>query len=108
MSNALEKDIRTPLLGLSRIFVESDDGWDGTSSTNEDLGIWRRAAAEAGLSEATGRLTIFSKDQMHSYDICKAAASHGGFDNDLSTVRRTLQRIIGGPLPAPPEDLGGY
>lgn len=108
VSNALEKDIRTPLLGLSRIFDESDDGWDGTSSTNEDLGIWRRAAAEAGLSEKTGRLTIFRDDEMRSSEKDKAAASHGGFDNDLSTVRRTLERIVGRQLPAPPDDLGGY
>ena len=36
------------------------------------------------------------------------AAAHGGFDNDLDVVTRTLKRITGAELALPAEDLRGF
>jgi len=35
-------------------------------------------------------------------------ASHGGFDNDIEVVTRTLQRIRGSALALKVDDLRGY
>ncbi|GAO21616.1 peptidase C1A papain [Alicycliphilus sp. B1] len=63
VSNALEQDRRTPLLGLERALTGRNDQntWDGASTTGETLAIWRRAAAEARLAS---RLKIVSEDKV--------------------------------------------
>jgi hypothetical protein len=35
-------------------------------------------------------------------------ASHGGFDNNVELVSQTLQRIVGGKLTLPVDDLVGF
>jgi len=108
VSNALEGDLRTPLLGMENAFDENYAGWDGTSATNEALRAWRRAAADAGLL-ANGRLAAYDEDKMLVARPDKLiAASHGGFDNDVEIVSRTLARILGEPLKAVPDDLRGF
>ncbi len=109
VSNALETDLRTPLLGLAPVFDPDYGGWDGTSATGEALRAWRGAAAAAGL-RGPKRLQVLQADKVR---VSRAperwiAASHGSFDNDIDVVTRTLERITGAPLAAPPDDLRGY
>ncbi|GAO25939.1 peptidase C1A papain [Alicycliphilus sp. B1] len=108
VSNALEQDRRTPLLGLERALTGRNDQntWDGASTTGETLAIWRRAAAEARL---TSRLKIVSEDKvLTATPDVRIPASHGAFDNDVAIVGATLERICGQPLREPPRDLRGY
>ncbi|WP_367067132.1 C1 family peptidase [Oryzisolibacter sp. LB2S] len=108
VSNALEQDRRTPLLGLERALTGENDqsSWDGASTTGETLSIWRRAAAEARLKS---RLTVVKDDRVLTAEPdVRIPASHGAFDNDLAIVGASLAQICGQPLPEPPRDLRGY
>lgn len=109
VSNALEVDLRTPLLGMANAFDPAYGGWDGTSATGDTLRAWREAAATAGLL-GSQRLQLLDADQVL---VAKSPerridAAHGSFDNDLQVVTRTLERITGAALVAPPDDLRGY
>ncbi len=111
VSNALEADSRTPLLGMRRVEDESDPHWDGSSDTGEALAVWREAAAAAELAARTaaknGPVTVAD---MGGRKVQKKP-SHGSFDNDIEVVSRTLERIVGvgpGQLPMPIDDLQGY
>jgi hypothetical protein len=110
VSNALESDLHEPLLGLARITDTADAGWDGSSDTGEALATWRAAALHSALADRTNlvdtdriKVAIDSAGQPVT-----AAPSHGGFDNDITVVARTLERITGGPLAVPVDDLRGY
>jgi peptidoglycan hydrolase-like protein with peptidoglycan-binding domain len=107
VSNALESDLRTPILGLEQVNNPEYRGWDGTSSTAETLGTWRTAAARAGLAKRT---TVMTKEKVvQSLRPAKhIAASHGAFDNDIETIGRTLERIVGGKLKLGVDDLRGF
>ncbi|MBS0610420.1 MAG: peptidase C1 [Proteobacteria bacterium] len=110
VSNALEQDRRTPLLGLERTFTGENDqsSWDGASTTGETLATWRRAVADARLSRKT-RLTVVEEDKVLTAEPdVHIPSSHGAFDNDLAIVGATLARICGQPLREPPRDLRGY
>lgn len=112
VSNALEIDLRTPLLGMARVFDPGDGGWDGTSATGDTLRAWREAAAAAGLERglADSRVQLLDADKVLA---CRQPeqrirAAHGSFDNNVEVFTRTLQRITGGALAAPVDDLRGY
>ncbi len=122
VSNALEADLRTPILGLERVFRddgtpkgkprEPDDahkrsGWDGTSSTADAIKQWQAAATTAGITQH--RLTVLDDDKVTvALPNHRIAAAHGSFDNDLAVVSRTLERITGGQLAAAVDDLRGF
>jgi hypothetical protein len=107
VSNSLEVDLRTPILGLNNVFDENYAGWDGSSATGDHLRSWRRAAADAGL--VAERLTVLDADQaLTARPDRKIAAGHGSFDNDIEVVGRSLARITGQTLVAPPDDLRGF
>lgn len=110
VSNALEGDLHTPLLGMARIDNPSDTGWDGTSDTGEALLAWRTATQAAKLKSRTH---VVSNDSIDvaigaSGQPVRQPASHGSFDNDIDVVSRTLQNITGAPLAMPVDDLRGY
>ncbi|MBC7918660.1 MAG: peptidoglycan-binding protein [Rhodoferax sp.] len=108
VSNALEMDLRTPLLGLDNITNPSYNGWDGASSTGETLKAWRRAAAEAGLN-TPDRYTAVSDDKVKTAEpTVEIDADHGCFDNSIEVLRTTLMRIRGGKLHAAVDDLRGF
>ena len=124
VSNALEVDLRTPILGLANSFVGDYAGWDGTSSTGNTLKAWRDAAQAAGFARP-GRVTLIDADKVPTALGRKGTpqpagrrstgqleqlmdATHGSFDNDLGTMSTTLERILGGPLPCPIDDLRGF
>ncbi|MDE2402036.1 MAG: peptidase C1 [Burkholderiales bacterium] len=108
VSDALESDLRTPILGMENVFKPDYSGWDGSSSTGEALGNWRQAAKLAGLLSAD-RLNIVAPEKITvSRPDVQANASHGGFDNDVNVITQVLERITGGPLAAPVDDLRGF
>lgn len=104
VSNALESDARTPLLGMQRAWLE-DGGWDGSSSTAATLRQWRDAARRAGLEQ---RLTVLAAARVCCAPQRELPASHGCFDNDTATLNHTLGRILGGEPLRPVRDLRGF
>lgn len=109
VSNALEGDLRTPILGLENVLDTGYRGWDGSSATGEALGNWRQALAKAGLRKG-GRIQVLSAPRVLT---CKSPetwidSSHGCFDNALGIVSRTLEHITGMPPAMPVDDLRGY
>ena len=106
VSNALETDLRTPILGMENVFRSDYGGWDGSSATGEVLGLWRQAAKVAGLEK---RLTLLGEAKvMQQLPDKRIKASHGCFDNDVATISRTLERIVGGKLKLAVDDLRGF
>jgi hypothetical protein len=110
VSNALETDLRTPILGMDQVNNPKYTGWDGSSATGEALGNWRAAASAAGLA---GRTTVVERDKIvtrkrSDKDVDTIKACHGGFDNDVEVVAATLQRITGGALKLAVDDLSGF
>jgi len=107
VSNALEPDIRTPLLGLANVLDPAYNAWDGSSATGEALGNWRNAVAASGLGARTrivepDKVTVAVPDQ-------RISASHGAFDNDVDQMSQTLSLITGQPaLGLPVTDLRGF
>ena len=112
VSNALEPDVRTPVLGLCNARDAAYAGWDGSSGTNEALTNWRAAVEESGLELRTQVLTAAQVVTARASDtgevVAQIAASHGSFDNNVDLIGTTLSRIIGGPLLVPVEDLRGF
>lgn len=109
VSNALETDLRTPILGLERVFDPDYNRWDGTSATGEALRTWRELARAGGLHQP-GRLNVLKADKITQATNPRkqSKASHGGFDNDVDIVTTTLKRIIGARLALPVDDLRGF
>ena len=106
VSDALEQDVRTPILGLANVMDVGYTGWDGSASTGEALGNWRQAAKQSGLDKRTDILTVDKVTTSSSGTTI--SAGHGSFDNNIDVVSRTLQRITGGKLAMPVDDLRGF
>lgn len=113
VSNALESDLRTPILGLDNVSQPDYSGWDGSSSTGEALKAWRKAAASAGLNKA-GRYNVIKADKVTTAKVTSAKAkveidaAHGSFDNDVEVITQTLERIRAGKLLVGVDDLRGF
>ncbi|HSV78342.1 MAG TPA: C1 family peptidase, partial [Ramlibacter sp.] len=112
VSNALEPDLRTPLLGMENVLKPDYRGWDGSSTTTEALSRWRQAAAEARLEERTvvvhGPHVPIWMQQPNAVGR-SIRATHGSFDNNVEVVASTLQQITGRPeLAVPVDDLRGF
>ncbi|MBI5429184.1 MAG: peptidoglycan-binding protein [Nitrosomonadales bacterium] len=112
VSNALEADLRMPILGLENVYNPQYAGWDGSSSTAEALTNWRNAVK---ISELKDRLTIHKEEKIltrrgNGADMQEKSesASHGGFDNNVEIIGKTLERITGAPLALPVDDLVGF
>jgi hypothetical protein len=116
VSNALEADRRTPLLGMHKVFDANKDhgNWDGTSATTDALSTWRRAWSAVKDDPAkpnAAHLQVLDSDKITTATTGpqRAAASHGGFDNDVEVVSRTLQLITESKkLLLPVDDLRGF
>ena len=111
VSNALEADKRMPILGLANVFDRDYRGWDGSPNTAEALANWRHAADVHRLER---RLTCHDnswffarRGAVNAADKLERAA-HGGFDNDIDVVGKTLERITGAALSLPITDLVGF
>lgn len=109
VSNALEGDLRTPILGLANVLDPNYRGWDGSSATGEALSNWRQALAKAGLREGR-QIQLLNDPQVLTcvQPQVRIDSAHGCFDNAVAILGRTLERITGGALAMPVDDLRGY
>ncbi len=112
VSNALEADARMPILGLENVFNPQFSEWDGSSSAAETLTNWRNAVE---ISKLKDRLTVHHEEKFltrlgNGADLPKKtiSASHGGFDNSIDVISKTLERITGAALVLPVDDLVGF
>ncbi|MBS4097656.1 MAG: peptidoglycan-binding protein [Sulfuricella sp.] len=112
ISNALEADSGTPILGLANVYDSSFTDWDGSPNTSEALVNWRAAFDKYKFGK---RLNLHAKEKIVVRRAGVAGnrdktanASHGGFDNDVEMVGKTLELITGGPLVKPVLDLAGF
>ena len=112
VSNALEADKRMPILGLENVFKPDYAEWEGSELTSKTLTDWRYAV---DLSDLQSRLTVHAEEKIVTRrggdgnpDEKTENASHGGFDNDVDVVGTTLERITGGELVLPVDDLVGF
>lgn len=112
VSNALEADKRMPILGMAHAFNPDYADWDSAPTTAEALMSWRNAA---DLHQLHDRLTVHSEEKIitrretgSDLPEKKENASHGGFDNNVDVIEKTLQQITGGTLALPVDDLVGF
>jgi hypothetical protein len=111
VSNALDSDARTPILGMANVTDPAFNGWDGSPVTTEALEIWRRAVQSSQLKKRT---TLHDEDEIVTRkakgNINKKVekASHGAFDNCVDVIEKTLKLIVGGKLALPVDDLVGF
>ena len=69
----------------------------------------QRLWALSGLHRPPDRLGVLDGDKvLVAQPDKRIGAGHGSFDNDVDVVARTLGRIVGAPLVAPPDDLRGF
>jgi len=113
VANALEVDLRTPLMGMANVLNPDFKGWDGTSSVSATLSQWRTALASAGLKVGKGIRLLDADKVTHAIDntgksLFQINAAHGSFDNDVEILTSTLKRILGGPLLQAVDDLRGF
>lgn len=111
VSHALETDKRVPILGLANVFDRNYKGWDGSPDTGEALANWRNAAEAHRLEK---RLTRHDNDRFFARRGAVNAtdrrerAAHGGFDNNVDVIGKTLERITGAAPVLPVADLVGF
>lgn len=112
VSNALEADLRMPILGMANVFDPAYTGWDGSPDSAETLANWRNATEASALKS---RLNIHNEEKIvtrrgNGADVQEKTinASHGGFDNDVEIIGKTLERITGAALKLPVDDLVGF
>ena len=113
VSNAMEVDLRTPLLGMANVLDPDYAGWDGTSSVGAALQQWRAALDKAGMSGGK-RITLLDKNKVTTAaaadgtPLLQIDAAHGSFDNDIDVLGDTLKRMLGPVLRQPVDDLRGF
>ena len=113
VSNALEADVRTPILGLANIYDTDYRGWDGSSRTAEALVNWRDAFEKYNLGERrrihVEEKIVARKGRAMGESDKTEQASHGGFDNNIDVIGKTLERITGSDrLAMPVLDLTAF
>ena len=110
VSNALEPDLRTPLLGMENVLKPEYPGWDGSSTTAEALSRWRDAAADVELERRTVvvQSTHVPNHMPRPNAVKTIRATHGSFDNNIEVVGMTLEQVTGGALAMPVDDLRGF
>jgi hypothetical protein len=110
ISNALEADSRTPILGLANVYDPQYSGWDGSSGSAEVLANWRDAVAKSEIIQQQ-RLRLHDEKFVVLRDAAAEKTenpSHGGFDNNVDIVGTTLTRILGHAPALKVDDLVGF
>ncbi|WP_432723980.1 peptidoglycan-binding protein [Jeongeupia wiesaeckerbachi] len=107
VSNALEADKRTPILGLEKVFSTTGArDWDGSSTSFDIVNDWRRAWADASGAK---RLHVWRDARARVSPDGTIAATHGSFDNNVDVIGQTLKQITGNDaLALPVDDLRGF
>ncbi|MDD4928028.1 MAG: hypothetical protein PHP85_01985 [Gallionella sp.] len=110
ISNALESDALMPILGLANVYDPEFDGWDGSSDSSEALTNWRNAVKISHLLQRMKfhDATKFISRRGSGVQQKSDTPSHGGFDNNVDVIAKTLERITGAPLVLPVDDLVGF
>lgn len=104
VSRALEDAHKMPLLGMEAAWnpgVEAAGQWNPRYTA--DVKKWR------GFMGGMGTVTVHTKARAKVYDgVEYIPLAHGSFDNDVTVVSATLERLRGGALAAEVESLHGF
>jgi hypothetical protein len=99
VSRALEDQHKTPLLGMATAWDPSKRGeFSDDPAIQRGLKAWQTFW---GTVRAPREVT----EAQVSNGVTRIASSHGGFDNDVAVITRTIERIAGRPLKHPVEQL---
>ncbi|HYD78537.1 MAG TPA: alpha/beta hydrolase [Paucimonas sp.] len=115
VSRALERRHKTPLLGLATAF---EGGKRNTEHWHKDtlagLQDWQeffwngdvpQSVTPTMLPRAESQLSLCDAHVRVDDEKTTVKATHGSFDNDIDVVGATIERIIGGRLEKPVDDL---
>ncbi len=92
VSRALEDQHKTPILGMANAWDPSKRStWSNDPAIQRGLKAWQTFW---GSVRAPREVT----DPQVSNGVARVPSSHGGFDNDVDVVTRTIERIAGRPL----------
>ena len=107
VSRALERDHKTPLLGMHKVWTDSyakDDAFKSNLlPTIED---WRAASTDVHLDRAIGTKEVPIRRKSKAVETI--AANHGSFDNNLDVINLAIERITGRKPKVPVTDLKGF
>ena len=99
VSRALEDQHKTPILGMANAWdPKKRDEWSSDAVIQQGLKEWQAFWSTGHPLKETTRAQI-------SNGVMSVPSSHGGFDNDVAVVTRTIERIAGKPLKHPVEQL---
>ena len=99
VSRALEDQHKTPILGMANAWDPSKRSmWSDDPAIQRGLKLWQTFW---GTVRAPREIT----ESQISNGVARVASSHGGFDNDVDVITRTIERIAGRPLKHKVEQL---
>jgi hypothetical protein len=99
VSRALEDQHKTPILGMA-------NAWDpGKRSEWSDDPVIQRGLKTWQTFWGTVRAPREVAEGQISNGVARVPSSHGGFDNDVEVITRTIERIAGRPLKQKVEQL---
>ena len=99
VSRALEHQHKTPILGMANAWDPAKRStWSDDPAIQRGLKTWQTFW---GSVRAPREVT----EAQISNGIARVASSHGGFDNDVDVITRTIERIAGRPLKHKVEQL---
>ena len=99
VSRALEDQHKTPILGMA-------NAWDpGKRSEWSDDPVIQRGLKTWQTFWGTVRAPREVTEAQISNGVARVPSSHGGFDNDVDVITRTIERIAGRPLKHKVEQL---
>jgi hypothetical protein len=99
VSRALEDQHKTPILGMANAWDPAKrSAWSNDPAIQRGLKAWQTFW---GSVRAPREVT----EAQISNGVARVASSHGGFDNDVDVITRTIERIAGRPLKHKVEQL---
>jgi len=99
VSRALEDQHKTPILGMANAWDPAKrNTWSDDPVIQRGLKTWHTFW---GSVRAPREVT----ESQVSNGVARVASSHGGFDNDVEVIARTIERIAGRPLKHKVEQL---
>jgi hypothetical protein len=99
VSRALEDQHKTPILGMANAWDPAKRNmWSDDPVIQRGLKAWQTFWGSVRAPRETTEAQI-------SNGVTRIPSAHGGFDNDVAVLTRTLERIAGRPLKQPVEQL---
>lgn len=112
VSRGFENQRKTPLAGLQRLLSRGANQHDDDLWTPADwprVKAWRAWVAALPPQADGSAACEVTSDRVRVSATRTEKASHGGFDNDIRVLGRTINRVLGrspsAPLAVPVEDL---